>query len=269
LPEAPTLPRPPVTRQSYQRRVMTVALALLLVALGGLIYRDRDFWFPETPEAEDQLEPAPVPASVPRAAVPAATATAPEKAPEKKPVIAKSQPKVQPKISAPVAPAIAAPVPPPAATAVRTVLPPLEVEVLAGDNRSKAHAGSNSVHVELQPGAPTRPAAAEPSTTASVTSNAAEHVQMSAGAAEVVGQPASPGYPMLARQMRVQGSVILQALIGRDGAIQNLHVISGPPILATAAQEAVRQWRFKPHYQGADPVETQANITVNFTISTN
>ena len=52
-------------------------------------------------------------------------------------------------------------------------------------------------------------------------------------------------------------------------AIQDLHVVSGPPILASAAQEAVRQWRFRPHFQGAEAVETQAKITVNFTISTN
>ena len=74
---------------------------------------------------------------------------------------------------------------------------------------------------------------------------------------------------MLARQMKVQGSVILQALIGRDGTIQDLHVLSGPGILANAAEEAVRQWKFKPHLIGNEAVETQARITVNFTISTN
>jgi protein TonB len=63
--------------------------------------------------------------------------------------------------------------------------------------------------------------------------------------------------------------VILQALIARDGNIQDLRVLSGPPILAHAAQEAVRQWHFKPHYEGSESVETQAKITVNFTISTN
>ena len=73
----------------------------------------------------------------------------------------------------------------------------------------------------------------------------------------------------LARQMKVQGSVILQALIGKDGIIQNLHVISGPQILASAAEDAVRQWHFRPHLQGTEAVETQAKITVNFTISTN
>jgi outer membrane biosynthesis protein TonB len=51
--------------------------------------------------------------------------------------------------------------------------------------------------------------------------------------------------------------------------IQDLRVLGGPPILANAAQEAVRQWHFKPHYQGVEAVETQARITVNFTISTN
>jgi protein TonB len=69
--------------------------------------------------------------------------------------------------------------------------------------------------------------------------------------------------------MQVQGSVVLEALIGRNGLIEDLHVISGPPILANAAKEAVRQWQFKPHYNGSEPVETQAKITVNFTISTN
>ena len=74
---------------------------------------------------------------------------------------------------------------------------------------------------------------------------------------------------MLARQMKVQGAVILQALISREGSIQELQVLRGPGILAAAAREAVRQWRFKPYFQNGEPVETQAKITVNFTISTN
>ena len=88
-------------------------------------------------------------------------------------------------------------------------------------------------------------------------------------AASLVSHSVKPDYPMLARQMRVQGSVVLQALIGRDGLIQDLRILSGPHILATAAEEAVRQWHFKPHFVGSEPVETRANITVNFTISTN
>jgi TonB family protein len=130
------------------------------------------------------------------------------------------------------------------------------------------------VRVDLQPGSPPR-STSEAATTrdvdsaANVTSNAAEHVQMSPDASALVTIPVKPNYPLLARQMKVQGSVILQALIGKDGIIQNLRVVSGPHILASAAQDAVRQWHFKPHLQGSEAVETQAKITVNFTISTN
>jgi protein TonB len=74
---------------------------------------------------------------------------------------------------------------------------------------------------------------------------------------------------MLAREMKVQGSVILLAMISREGSIQDLRVLSGPPILAGAAREAVKQWHFKPHFEGAETVETVAKVTVNFTISTN
>jgi len=94
-------------------------------------------------------------------------------------------------------------------------------------------------------------------------------VQMSAGASAIVTNSVKPSYPLLARQMKVQGSVILQALIGKDGIIQNLRVVSGPRILASADEDAVRQWHFKPHLEGREAVETQAKITVNFTISTN
>jgi protein TonB len=67
----------------------------------------------------------------------------------------------------------------------------------------------------------------------------------------------------------VQGAVSLQALISREGSIQELQILSGPAILAVAAREAVKQWHFKPYLQNGIPVETEARITVNFTISTN
>jgi protein TonB len=127
--------------------------------------------------------------------------------------------------------------------------------------------------VDLQPGTPPQPvpqaAPADTRAAGNVTTYAAERVQMSADASDIVARPVQPSYPLLARQMKVQGSVILQAMISKDGVIQNLRVVSGPHILASAAQDAVRQWHFKPHLEGAEPVETQAKITVNFTISTN
>jgi len=66
--------------------------------------------------------------------------------------------------------------------------------------------------------------------------------------------------------MAVQGSVLLQALIGADGVVEELRVISGPTILVSAARQAVLQWRFKPYLQDGKAVETQARVTVNFTI---
>lgn len=268
------------THEPKQQRMMVVALALLIVALGFVIYRDRDFWFPETQEAEDQLEAVPAtqapaqPVANANVELPA-TVVAKASIPQKRAHNSKPRPKdssVAPS-SAPEAPSASA-TQPASVNATRTVLPPLEVEVVAGDNHRTVRPGTNSVRVDLQPGSPPQAATDVPDagaamTAASVTSNAAERVQMSADTAEVVTHPVKPGYPLLARQMKVQGSVILQALIGRDGAIQDLHVVSGPTILAGAAQQAVRQWRFKPHYLRDEAVETQAKITVNFTISTN
>ena len=65
----------------------------------------------------------------------------------------------------------------------------------------------------------------------------------------------------------LQGTVILQAMIGSDGAIQDLKVLSGSAILAAAAEQAVRQWRFKPYLHDGVSVETETKITVNFVIS--
>ena len=76
-----------------------------------------------------------------------------------------------------------------------------------------------------------------------------------------------PAYPPLARQARIQGTVLLQAEISKDGTIENLHLISGHPMLAPAAIEAVKQWRYKPYILNGEPVEVETQITVNFTLS--
>jgi periplasmic protein TonB len=76
-----------------------------------------------------------------------------------------------------------------------------------------------------------------------------------------------PNYPPLARQARIQGSVLLQAEISKDGTIENLHLISGHPMLAPAAIEAVKQWKYKPYILNGEPVEVETQITVNFTLS--
>jgi TonB family protein len=253
-------PRARAAHDSNQRKLMLGSLCLLLVALSIVLWHERDFWFPESPEA-DSDQPAETVSGTKVASQPSAAST-------KMTAVTKPKHQAAPaKTSAPPTPS--APV---GATAARTVLPPLEVEVVAGDTHRTVRPGNSSVRVDLQPGTPPQPvtdSATDTQTAASVTSNAAEHVQMSADASEIVAHPVRPNYPLLARQMKVQGSVILQALIGKDGIIQNLHVISGPQILASAAEDAVRQWHFRPHLQGTEAVETQAKITVNFTISTN
>lgn len=254
-------PRTVAAEDPKQKKLMLGALTLLLLTLVVLLWHERNFWFPESPDADADQPAAIVPAtkvaSHPSSAAPkAAAVTKPKHA----------------AVAAPNTPTAPAANPAPVAVS-RTVLPPLEVEVVAGDNHRTIRPGSSSVRVDLQPGAAPQtvnePSVAETPTAANVTSSAAEHIEMSSDAAHIVSHPVRPNYPLLARQMKVQGSVILQALIGRDGVIQNLRVVSGPHILASAAQDAVRQWHFKPHLQGNEAVETEAKITVNFTISTN
>jgi TonB family protein len=256
-----------------QRSLMVAALVLLLAGLGVSLYHYRGFWFPDTEEADYDQPSASAPATQPTQSAPAAgklnssaANSAASNSRHRAVTNGKSTNATAEKniVVDAAAPSMAT------ATTTRTVLPPLEVEVVAGDSHRTIRPGNNSLRVDLQPGTPAQAdGSVSTETAASVTSNAAERVQISKGTNDVVSRPVKPDYPLLARQMKVQGSVILQALIGKTGTIQDLRVISGPPILAAAAQDAVRQWHFKPHYQGSEAVETQAKITVNFTISTN
>jgi TonB family protein len=77
----------------------------------------------------------------------------------------------------------------------------------------------------------------------------------------------NPTYPPLAKQARIQGVVQLNAVIGADGTVKNLQVISGHPLLVPAALEAVKQWVYRPTLQNGNPVEVATQITVNFTLS--
>jgi TonB family protein len=75
-----------------------------------------------------------------------------------------------------------------------------------------------------------------------------------------------PEYPEAARQQRIQGPVVLNVLVGSSGAVRELAVISGDPLLAKAATDAVRQWRFSPHRLKGKAVEFETRITVNFAL---
>lgn len=76
-----------------------------------------------------------------------------------------------------------------------------------------------------------------------------------------------PKYPVIAKSARVQGTVRLKAIIGRDGRVENLSLISGHPLLAPAAINAVKQWVYKPTYLNGNPVEVDTEIDVTFTLA--
>ena len=145
----------------------------------------------------------------------------------------------------------------------RVVLPPLDVEAVAGDTHRTVHAGSNIAKVELH--SDSNRTSAGP-TSVTLATNAAEHARLSAAGVPELRQTVEAAYPVLGQHMRVQGSVVLQAIVAADGTIENLRVLSGPAILASAAQQAVRQWHFKPYLENGQAVETKARITVNFSI---
>jgi protein TonB len=73
-----------------------------------------------------------------------------------------------------------------------------------------------------------------------------------------------PVYPILARQAHVQGEVVLRATISKDGHIESVQLVSGHPMLAAAAVNAVSQWRFRPYVLNGSPVEVEAQVIVNF-----
>ncbi len=244
------VPRPivlpaPAGPTPQQRRRMLMALGFLLVALFAVVIKEWDFWFPPRPEAQDAAyNPSNVknpPATekntartnhTRRASKPAETASATDQLP--------------------------------AVKAERTALPPMSMEVISGSRHSVLSGRNSAINVDLSKGSETP---APPAANAVV--SAADHVQLSQQATQTATKTVAPDYPLLARQMKVQGAVVLEALISREGSIQELQVLSGPSILAAAAREAVRQWRFKPYFQNGEAIETQAKITVNFTISTN
>jgi protein TonB len=78
-----------------------------------------------------------------------------------------------------------------------------------------------------------------------------------------------PQYPAVARLMHLEGTVRLQAIIGKDGSVRELQVLSGNPILVQSAFAAVREWRYQPTQLNGEPVEVETFITVNFILGQN
>jgi len=252
--------------QRVMRRFhLLIALGVLLLALVSVLIKDRQYWFPPSPAAESDAaeqvassNPAPAAASkaAPHIPSPKAAARGGNDARSTSKPLAKTAHSTGPQKDAPLIVATN-----------RAVLPPLEVEVVGGNQRQSVKPGDSSVRVGTQPSVPDADAQTSAPPESQNNAPTAAQIEMSPASAQVVSR-VDPTYPLLAKQMKVQGAVVLEALISRNGNIQGIQVLSGPAILSEAAREAVKQWHFKPYYQGGQPVETQARITVNFTIST-
>jgi periplasmic protein TonB len=75
-----------------------------------------------------------------------------------------------------------------------------------------------------------------------------------------------PRYPAIAQQVGIQGTVVIKALISRNGNIEHAEAESGQPLLIAAALAAVREWKYRPYYLNGEPVEVETEITVNFVL---
>jgi TonB family protein len=238
--------------ESKRRLQLLFALVLLLTALVLVVLRNRQFWLdalrleeasnPTTSDTIKKSERSVNPASSRQRG---AKQTAP--------------PAVQPHTGVSPEPH-------------ESALSPLQVDVTyAGGQHQTLVARSSAVHIDLQHNSQQSvaiPASAASSGTGAQSADGGERVRFSPQTVEVVVRPVEPIYPLLAQQENVQGSVVLQARIDKDGNVQALQVVSGPAILTAAALEAVKQWRFKPHFGADHGVRAETRITVNFTIST-
>jgi TonB family protein len=83
----------------------------------------------------------------------------------------------------------------------------------------------------------------------------------------LIRKKVAPEYPEKARKEHNQGTVVLQAIIGKEGDVENLQVISGNAMLAAASIEAVKQWKYKPYLLNGEPVEVETQVDVIFTLN--
>jgi periplasmic protein TonB len=125
----------------------------------------------------------------------------------------------------------------------------------------------NSVPIGLPGGVPSSVTNIVRDIPAAAPKLAAQKVRVSSGVAQgLLAHQVAPLYPSQARQEHIQGIVVLQAVIGKDGTVQEVHPLSGHPMLTQAAVDAVKRWRYKPYYLNGEPTEAVTQINVNFTL---
>jgi len=194
-----------------------------------------------------------------------------------------------------VAPPPPPPPPPPAAQAVQKVLKQIQTDVLSsGQLRTPSRIPQKVQMIKEEEAPPPMPSTggviggvpggipggqlggviggivSATSTLAAIPKLAApQRVRISQGVTKgLLIHRVEPSYPPLARAARVQGEVILTAIIDTNGAIKNLQLVSGHPMLVPAAISAVQQWRYKPYLLNGQPVEVETTITVIFSLTT-
>jgi TonB family protein len=97
---------------------------------------------------------------------------------------------------------------------------------------------------------------------------APERVRVSQGISRsLLIKKVNPKYPEDARQARIQGQVVLQATIDKEGNVAEVNLVSGHPLLAPEAIKAVKQWKYKPYLLDGIPMMVETQIIVNFTLS--
>jgi protein TonB len=261
----------------FQKFLMVAIAVLALAALGYLGYSEL---------GKSSKTPAPRPVSSPQDSAQPAPALAPT-----------SSPAAAPSTSAPVRASTAAPaLAPKTATAAPPEKPSAgasKSQVIRIDAKVNAHSEpetkkSDSAPLRVKSG--TRiPAQAEesaPSLSSPLTVESADDsnlkglissassnlpkpslatIKVSQGVSQgLLIKRVQPTYPPAALQLHAQGAVQIEATINKEGTVINPKVLKGDPILARAALDAVRQWRYKPYYLDGEPVEIQTQITVNF-----
>jgi protein TonB len=285
-------PAPAKTRTSSggNKAGLIAAVVLLVVAAGGyfgwtkfhLSLQSIPFLKPAAPQVtKPAAPPAPAPSAAPIASAPAISAPAQPSAE----VVATPLPSVPDKPATPTE-TVASTARKPTTIAVQNSAEPAAEPVkVIGDNNDaivvsneapKAVAPKPAPQEVAEPAAPALNVASDTSdkaisglveTPATVPHAAAQTLKVSQGVSQgLLVKKVPPVYPPQAVQMRIQGAVQMQATISKEGSISSVKVVSGDAVLARAAIDAVKEWKYKPYYLDGQPVEIQTQITVNFSL---
>jgi len=238
-----------VGRRDYRTGALTAAVIALAVLLGWMV--GRVGWSMAVSRSQTQVPISPEPAQ--------AAVQAPPDTPPALPHVEEPTGSAKPVHSTPAAPA----------PTKRVSKPKAEAAEPVGGLVVYEH---GKVVFRMAPSEEVNPVTVEPGSIPGSIESAAKREDDSQ-VAPAISPPAAngslvervePQYPEEARQQHIQGPVVLNALVGEDGSVRELKVVSGNPELVKAASDAVRQWRFQPHHLKGRPVEFETRITVNF-----